>query len=95
MNNFEYLKSLTLDEFTEWLDKYGQFDGAPWSDWFNETYCKKCEPIDCQSLDPAFEGYKMKCAYCELEGNCKYFKDLLEAPDNKKILELWLLTNKE
>ena len=29
MNNYEYLKSLTIDELADWLDKYGQFDGAP------------------------------------------------------------------
>ena len=93
MNNFEYLKSLTIDELTDWLDKYGQFDGAPWSDWFDETYCRKCEPIECTV--PEFGDRKITCSYCELEDKCKHFPEFEHAPGLKEILKLWLLKEKE
>ena len=93
MNNFEYLKSLTIDELTDWLDKYGQFEGAPWSDWFDETYCKKCEPINCTISE--FSNRKIKCSYCELEDKCRFFPDYEHAPGLKEILKLWLLSEKE
>ena len=93
MNNFEYLKSLTIDELADWLDKYGQFDGAPWSDWFDETYCRKCEPIRC--IVPEFRDRKVQCCYCELEEKCKHFPEFEHAPGLKEILKLWLLKEKE
>ena len=43
MTIFESIKSKNIDEFTEWLDKYGAFDGSPWIEWFDKTYCQKCE----------------------------------------------------
>ena len=93
MNNFEYLKSLTIDELADWLDKYGQFDGAPWSDWFDETYCRKCEPIRC--IVPEFGDRKVQCCYCELEEKCKHFPEFEYTPGLKEILKLWLLKEKE
>ena len=91
MNNFEYLKSLSLEDFAAWLDKNGQFDGSPWMSWFDNNYCKNCPAIECKIDDSRF-NYKdaILCAYCELENKCKYFKDFEEVPDNKKIIELWL-----
>lgn len=35
------------------------------------------------------------CSYCELNGNCKFFPDLDEVPDNKKIIKMWLETEIE
>ena len=93
MNNFEYLKSLTIDELADWLDKYCQFDGVPWSDWFDETYCRKCEPIECTV--PEFGDRKIPCCYCELEDKCKHFPEFEHAPGLKEILKLWLLKEKE
>ena len=93
MNNFEYLKSLAVDELAAWLDKYGQFDGAPWTDWFDETYCKKCKPIEI--IMPDFNNRKTKCNYCELEDKCKFFPEYEHALGLKEILKLWLLTERE
>lgn len=92
MNNFEKLKSMTVSELADWLDKYGQFDGSPWMDWFNENYCNKCESIKCKvdGKDAFWPGYTTDCAYCELEKKCKYFPVLKDVPDNKTIIEMWL-----
>ena len=97
MNNFNYLKSLSFTELAEWLDKNGQFDGSTWLDWFDNKYCKNCEPIVCNEVEhqdalglkPPWLSDTIECAYCELEKKCKFFKELNEVPDNKKIIELW------
>lgn len=99
MTNLEYLKSLSLKEFAEWLDEHGQFDGSPWTGWFDKNYCKKCESIKCKiestniGITPLFPEREIDCAYCELEHKCKFFPELKEVPDDKTIIEMWL--NKE
>jgi transcription elongation factor Elf1 len=92
MNNFEKLKAMTVGELADWLDKYGQFDGSPWMDWFNENYCSKCESVKCKVDEKAafFPGHTIDCAYCELEHKCKFFPALKDVPDNKMTIEMWL-----
>ena len=48
MNNFEKLKSMSAEELAEWFDKYIAFDNAPYMIWFDQKYCKNCEPIMCK-----------------------------------------------
>ena len=93
MNNFEKLKSMTVSELADWLDKYSQFDDSPWATWFNDTYCSKCEPIKCKvdEKNAFFLGHTIDCAYCEIEKKCRFFEKLETIPDNRKILELWLI----
>lgn len=99
MTNLDYLQNLTVDEFAEWLDEHGQFDGSPWMDWFNETYCKKCESIKCKinstniGITPLYPDREIDCAYCELEHKCKFFENLEDVPDNKEVIKMWLLKN--
>ena len=90
ITQFKLLKTKNIDEFAEWLDKHGQFDGSPWMKWYDENYCKKCEPIMCHYPDSKVE---FPCSWCELNNNkCKFFPQLDEAPDNKKIIKMWLNT---
>ena len=84
---FGKFKSMNIDELAEWLDEYGQFDSSPWMSWFDQKYCKNCEDIMCKYEDGERE---FPCSYCELNGNCKFFPDLDEAPDNKRIIKMWL-----
>ena len=88
MTNFDFIKNMSIDELTDWLDKYGQFDVSPWMDWFNDNYCSKCE-VD--EKDVLWPGYTMDCAYCELEGKCKYLTQLDNIPDNKDVIKMWLM----
>lgn len=96
MTNLEQLQSMSLDAFAEWLDKHGQFDDSPWMNWFNETYCTKCESIKCKiestniGLSPLYPEQEVNCAYCELNKNCKFFPESEEVPDTKSVLKLWL-----
>ena len=79
MTQFEKFKNMDINQFSEWLDEYGVFDNSPWIQWFNGLYCNNCEAI-----------MWFPCLCCELEGKCKYFPDLDEAPDNKMIIKMWL-----
>lgn len=87
MNNFEKLKSMSVDELAEWLDKHLAFDDAPSTIWFDQKYCKNCEPIMCQYPD---NSMKFPCAYCELEQTCKFFPERKDVPDCKDIIKMWL-----
>lgn len=81
MTIFEKLKNKNIDELANWLDEYATHDTSPWYHWWDSHYCNKCEGV---------EKDGMKFAYCELHGNCKFFKDMEEIPDNKQIIKMWL-----
>jgi hypothetical protein len=87
MNNFEKLKSMSAEELAEWFDKYIAFDNAPYMIWFDQKYCKNCEPIMCKYED---SKYEFPCSYCELEGTCKFFPEQENTPDSQKIIKMWL-----
>lgn len=104
MNNFEKLKSMTVNEFAEWLAENCQSDEAPWTWWFDENYCKKCEPITCKieainiGLEPLYPEQEVDCAWCELHQKCKYFQELDNVPDSTEIIKMWLnheITNRK
>lgn len=88
MTNYEYITSKNIEELTEWLDKFGNFEKNPWLNWFDFKYCSKCEPVVSHEDDL---GRSVKCSWCEMHGDkCKYFKDLDEIPDNKQMIRMWL-----
>ncbi len=101
MTNFKHIQSMSIEELAAWLDENGQFDTSPWSSWFNDTYCSKCEPIKCKYADTekalGFTPYifgtyngDLECAYCELENKCRFFPDLEDTPDNLETIKIWL-----
>lgn len=92
MTQFEKFKNIGIDQLAEWLDEYGQFDGSPWIKWFDELYCKKCEPIMCHYNDSEHE---FPCSWCELNGKCKCFPELNNTPDTKMIIKMWLETESD
>lgn len=87
MNNFENLKSMSVEELTEWLDKNGMWDNSPWSLWFDQKYCKNCEEIMCKSPDDSLHSY---CSYCEIYDKCRFFDEMEDVPDCKDIIKMWL-----
>lgn len=87
MTKFEKFKQMDIDEFAEWLDEYGAFDGSPWLDWWNDNYCSKCETEIAYVLDLKKD---MEFSWCELHDKCKFFPELDENPDNKEIIRMWL-----
>ena len=100
MNNLKYLQSMSIEEFTDWLDNY-RIDDAPWLLWWDETYCKYCEPIKVESTEAEkklgirpFYNETFDCAYCELTEDgvyrCKYFPELDHVPTSREMIGMWL-----
>ena len=87
MTNYECITLMSVDEMAEWIDKYGMFDNSSWMSWFDQKYCKDCPDVIYKYKDGTKE---FPCSYCELNGNCKFFPDLNEVPENKMIIKMWL-----
>lgn len=90
MTHFEEFKNMDIDALAEWLDEHGQFDNSPWTSWFDQKYCKNCEPVMCHYPNSTHE---FPCSWCELNDNkCKYFPELAQIPSNKETIKMWLQT---
>lgn len=88
MTEFDKIKNMNLEELAEWLDVVCSFsDDSPWMKWFSEKFCDNCPPV--QTFVP-YLNKEAECSYCELNGNCKFFPDLLDTPENKQIIKMWL-----
>lgn len=87
MRRIDKIKSLSLDKFADWLDKYGMFEDSPWLNWWNETYCNNCKSEIVRVVE---NGREMECAWCEIYDKCKFFQDMKSAPDTKQIIKMWL-----
>ena len=87
MTVFEIIKSKNIDELVEWMDKYCAFDYSPYLCWWDNNYCKKCEPVVVD--DPECNGH-LEAAWCELHDKCKYFQDMDDIPTIKETIKMWL-----
>ena len=87
MTVFDKLKSKNIDELAEWIDEYGQFDGSPWLDYWDDNYCKKC---DSEKVFVPALCKETKVAWCELHYKCKFFQEMDDVPDIKQIIKIWL-----
>ena len=100
MTKFESIKSKNIDEFAEWLDKHGQYEGSAWCEWFDKNYCQKCEMITISRKEYArIVGWNcsdyygdIECGYCEVHKKCRFFEDMDKVPDNTEIIKMWLET---
>lgn len=88
MTVFDNIKNKNIDEIVEWLDKYCYSDLALWWIWWDKNYCNKCELIKTETNN--FFGYTKECAYCELNNNCKFFKEMDDIPSSKQVIKMWL-----
>lgn len=93
MKVFDSIKNKNIDELADWINEHFAFDNAPYWRFWDDNYCKKCETIETGSTN--FFGYKVGCAYCELNGNCKFFKDMDNIPDSKQIIKMWMESETE
>lgn len=86
MTVFENFKNKNIDELANWLAEHCMFDSAPWWRFWDKNYCNKCK----EEIAVDEDGYEKECAYCELHGNCRFFKEMNEIPDNKQTIKMWL-----
>lgn len=89
---FDRFKSMSIGEFSDWVDKYGAFDNSPWMKWWNYIYCNNCPDIMCKYEDGHRE---FACSYCEIHGKCIFFEEQDEVPSNKEIIKMWLESESE
>lgn len=88
VTNFELIKNMDIDEFTEWLDELDNvFEEAPWMKWWNDTYCAKCES---EKAYFSYIGKEIECAWCELYAKCRFFPEYIGSPNTTEIIKLWL-----
>ena len=88
MTIFENFINRDIDKFVDYLDEHFTFDDAPWWKWWDKNYCNKCEAVI------EFNDHS-QCGYCEVYGNCRFFKDMKEIPDSKQIIKMWLESESE
>lgn len=94
MTIFEEIKSKNIDKMTDWIDEHFDFDNAPYWRFWDENYCSKCKPINIEITN--YFGYEIgEYAYCEVNGNCKFFKDMEKIPNSKQIIKMWLESESE
>lgn len=87
MTVFNDINSMNIDNFAEWFDKHCAHDDDPAITWWNDTYCKNCEPVIGRYED---SNVNMEFSWCEIYGKCKFFQDLDSVPDTLQMTKLWL-----
>lgn len=92
MTIFDGFKSMNIDEFAEWMNKYWDSDNAPWWGWWDEKYCQNCEPEigHYENCDR-----DMEFGWCELHGKCRFFQEMDDIPDSKQTIKMWLERDNE
>lgn len=89
MNNWDKIRSMDFDEFAAWLDENVIMDTAPWTLWFDENYCQKCQNIITTYNFGDYER-EAECTYCEVNGDCRFFPGKSVSNGNLDVIKLWL-----
>lgn len=84
---FDAFKLMNIEELADWICKHNSFENSPWSAWWDENYCQKCESVI--AFVPYLNG-EYECAWCETNGKCRFFQELNEIPSLKDIIKMWL-----
>lgn len=93
MNNYERIKSMSIDDLAEFLDERWSHDNDPCIEWWDKTYCNKCKSVK------AYVDYlerEKEYAWCEVNGDkCKFFPEMDVLPNAKQMMKLWLESEAE
>ncbi len=85
MNNRDKIKNFSEEEFIDWLVGFKLVEEAPWLQWLDSNYCKKCDPI---------QGHIEGSYYDHLFSPCEFGAD--ECPfgvadlEDRELIKLWL-----
>lgn len=85
MTNRDAIKNFSEENFVNWLASFNLIEDSPWLQWFDKTYCKRC-----QRISGRIEGghYDHLFAPCEFGVNeCPFGVADLE---DKELIKLWL-----
>ena len=96
MTIYDKFTTSTKESLAKWITDFGNHDDSPWMNWFDKTYCQKCEPeVVTREDSEAKLGFllryvdKTECSYCEVYKECIFFPNKL-TPDIKEIINMWL-----
>ena len=90
MTNYEKLKSMNVEDFANFLDSIG-FDDNPWTTWFSEKYCSKCQPVKGR-----FEDVDHEFSFCEINHKCRLFsQEEYDYTNPLDIVRMWLQTEEQ
>lgn len=96
MTIYDKFTTSSLESLADWIDNFGQHDDSPWINWFNRTYCEKCESeIVTVEESQAKLGFQLlyvnntECSYCEVYKECRFFPNQ-PSPNTKEIIKMWL-----
>lgn len=85
MTNYEKLRELNLEDFGHWLWEVGhRADIPPWWAWFENEHCSHCPK---ETTIHPFLNKKMLVDYCELQGKCRFYRDL----SDEEVIKAWLM----
>lgn len=87
MTVYEKIMSMTIDEFAEWFDKYCTYDDDLCINWWNDNYCRKCEP---EIGHYKGSDREIEFSWCELHNKCRFFQDMDSMPNRLQTVKLWL-----
>lgn len=87
MTVFDQIRKMNIDEFAEWFNDHCSHDTDPCVEWWNNTYCKNCNP----ELG-TIEGTQtpLEFAWCELHKKCRFFPNMECIPDSLEMTKIWL-----
>lgn len=96
MKIYDKFTTSTPEALAKWIASFGNHDDSPWMNWFDKTYCQKCESeIVTKEESEAKLGFqflylnKTECSYCEVYKECRFFPNRL-TPDIEEIIKMWL-----
>ena len=82
-----------IDSLSDLLDRLTSGYECPWTSWFDNNYCKKCETLD--GSYPETPNIRLKFAWCELNHKCKFFPELKRTPTERDVIKYWLVRETE
>ena len=96
MKIFDKFTTSTPEALAKWISDFGNHDNGPWMNWFDKTYCQKCEPeIVTRDESKSKLGFqllykdKTECSYCEVHKECRFFPNR-PTPDIEEMVKMWL-----
>lgn len=93
MTEYEKIKSMSMEEFAEWLDSFPTHDNAPWTDWWCKTYCDRCD-TEIVRISDLYKDHcgceEVECAWCEIHNKCRFFQYKDDTPDTLEMIKMWL-----